>query len=994
MPDAPIENPVINSPFEEPRRHFFSTEKGITSKIIESRRVSSYFVPVPPPRKSKSAVQLSLEMEGAPSRREENKFINDIRLAVAKWRLSRYSGTTRVTQDLLAYWQRPDRERRLFFCQIEALETAIYFAELSAKHAPWIRADLKKANDMANPLLNRVAVKMATGSGKTVVMAMLIVWQTLNKLADPASADFTADFLIVTPGITIRDRLRVLFPNEPDNYYRALDLVPEHQRRELEKARIVITNFHAFKLHERGEASANTKELLGAKKTGAFRETRARMALRVCRGLVKSKGGILVINDEAHHCYRPKPKDETGGLKLSADERREADQSNVRAALWISGIEAVKRKFRLNAVYDLSATPFFLNGSGYKANELFPWVVSDFSLIDAIESGIVKIPRVPVSDNNLIGDQPTYRDLWLRIRDELPRKGRATEKIAEEPKLPVELEGALDSLYSNYKESYEIWQESAANLKGQTPPVFIVVCNNTNVSRMLFNHIAGWEKTLANGEKLPVAGKLALFNNVVDGQWSDRPNTILVDSTELESGEAMSDEFRRAAALEIDEFKSEYRRRYPERDASKITDEDLLREVLNTVGKAGKLGEQIKCVVSVSMLTEGWDANTVTHILGVRAFGTQLLCEQVVGRGLRRRSFALDEQGHFYPEYAEVYGVPFSFIPSAGSTAAPPPQVPLTRVRAVPDRKHAEITFPRLQGYKYDLPHEKWSYRFDDESRMVLSTETVPTETLNAGILGATSEHRIEEIKSTRLQAIDFRLAQHVLETFFRDDEGSTRHWLFPQIFEICRAWRDQCLTCKDDMFPQLLLWSQFRAEAAEKIYRSLHNSTCGEKKIKPILFPYDVEGSTHYVDFDTARPTWPTDERFCHINYVVADTGSWEQKVAQTLESLRACYFKNDLRVGFKIPYTFEGEHGNYVPDFVARLTDVDRGDLHLIVEVTGEKKADKSAKVATARNLWVPAVNNDGRFGRWAFLELRDPWNAKTEISEFLAAENLNVR
>ncbi|HVZ17431.1 MAG TPA: DEAD/DEAH box helicase family protein, partial [Terriglobales bacterium] len=476
MPDVVIENPILNSPFEEPRRHFYFEDSGITDKIVESRRLSAYFVPIPPSKKKSGKAQLVLGTEWTKDRQRENKFINDIRNAVSKWRFGGYDGVTNTTRALLEYWQRPERERRLFFCQIEALETAIYFAELSDKRDSWIRKELKGANDFANPLLNRVAFKMATGSGKTVVMAMVIAWQTLNRFAD--------SFLIVTPGITIRDRLRVLQPHEPGNYYRFLDLVPEEMRGELDRAKIIITNYHAFQLREKGDASSNTKELLNAGKTGAFRETPNEMVRRVCRNFSKSKSKILVINDEAHHCYRPKARDEAAQERLVGEDRREAEESNKRASLWISGLEAVKKKLGVQAVYDLSATPFFLNGSGYNANELFPWVVSDFSLIDAIESGIVKIPRVPVSDNNMIGDQPTYRDLWLRIRDELPKKRRGEGSYGPEPRLPRELEGALHSLYSNYKLYYEKWAASKdAASRGQTPPVFIVVCNNTSVSK-------------------------------------------------------------------------------------------------------------------------------------------------------------------------------------------------------------------------------------------------------------------------------------------------------------------------------------------------------------------------------------------------------------------------------------------------------------------------------------------------------------------------------
>jgi type III restriction enzyme len=307
------------------------------------------------------------------------------------------------------------------------------------------------------------------------------------------------------------------------------------------------------------------------------------------------------LSDEAHHCYRRKPdgEDET----LTGDDRIEAKSREEEARIWISGIEAVKAKIGVKAIYDLSATPFFLRGSGYPEGTLFPWVASDFSLIDAIEAGIVKVPRVPVADDSMTGDQPTYRDLWLRIREDLP------DEVGGEPKLPVELQGALHSLYGNYEKYYRLWEQNTeARARGITPPVFIVVCNNTNVSKLVFDYVAGWEKLI--GEKAVVqSGQLPIFrNDDGNGGWLHRPNTILVDSQQLESGESMSDDFKKIAAREIDDFKAEYRTRFPGRDAEYLTDEDLLREVMNTVGKAGKLGEHVKCVVSDSMLTEGWDA--------------------------------------------------------------------------------------------------------------------------------------------------------------------------------------------------------------------------------------------------------------------------------------------------------------------------------------------------------------------------------------------------
>jgi type III restriction enzyme len=427
-----------------------------------------------------------------------------------------------------------------------------------------------------------MAFKMATGSGKTVVMAMLIAWHTLNKRANPQDARFSDTFLIVTPGITIRDRLRVLLPNAPDNYYRQRDILPTADMGQLGQAKILITNYHAFLPREKVAAGKLTKSILADGQPGLFTETPDQMVRRACRGL-GTKKNIIVLNDEAHHCYRRKP--DAQEEKLKGDDLAEAKQRDKEARVWISGIQAVKNKIGIKSIYDLSATPFFLRGSGYSEGTLFPWVVSDFSLIDAIEAGIVKVPRVPVADNAMTGEQPTYRDLWWRIREHLPPKGRKTDKLGGAPKLPVELQGALHSLYGNYEKSYRRWeQNSEARARGITPPVFIVVCNTPNVSKLVFDFIAGWEKEVG-GRTMVQAGQLTIFRNDDDnGGWLQRPNSILVDSQQLESGEGMSDEFKKIAAREIDEFKAEYRARFPGRDVDSLTDEDLLREVMNTVG--------------------------------------------------------------------------------------------------------------------------------------------------------------------------------------------------------------------------------------------------------------------------------------------------------------------------------------------------------------------------------------------------------------------------
>jgi len=996
MPNQTIDNPIINSPFEEPKRHFAFDDNGITNEIIEGRRVSEYYVPIPKPRNRGVKQQGFFDGEWQEERRKEYETINKIRMQVFKWRKGGYLNITNTTRRLLEYWTREGRERRLFFCQIEAVETAIYITEVAKTYGDsWIEREIINQNELANQSIYRMAFKMATGSGKTLVMAMLIAWQVLNKVANPQDNRFSDAFLVVTPGITIRDRLRVLYPNDPGNYYRLHDLVPPEMFNQLQKVNIIITNFHAFMPKTRINAGKLTKALLKSEdKEGVFIETPEQMVKRVCRQFGKKKN-IVVINDEAHHCYRHKATN--GDEKLKGEDRQEAEKREEQARIWLTGLEAVNAKLGVKVVYDLSATPFFLKGSGYEEGTLFGWVVSDFSLTDAIESGIVKVPRVPVADEVMSGNMPLYRNLWLEIRDFLPKKGRGTEPGRDEPRPPLQLEAALTSLYANYKKVFDEWaKDEEAIAKGSTPPVFIVVCNNTNVSKMVYDHIAGWEKTLPNGEIVPVPGKPELFSNVVDGKWMARPRTILVDSEQLESGEGMSADFKKIARNEIEQFKAEYRVRFPGRNAEDLTDEDLLREVMNTVGKPGKLGEQVRCVVSVSMLTEGWDASTVTHILGVRAFGTQLLCEQVVGRALRRMSHATISRevtaGNnretiecYEPEYAEVYGVPFSFIPTAGSTQMPKSQQQPTRVRALEERAACEITFPRVIAYRYLLPSESVSAEFTEDSKMVLSTEEIPYKTLVASIVNVEEWHTLEDLKARRVQEVDFMVASRLLNKYFTTENEETKPWLFPPLLRITREWREKCLTFKDNTFPQMLLMVVKADEAVEKIYRAVVKADKGKLALRPILAAYDPIGSTRYVNFDTVKAVYKTDPKKCHVSHVVGDTETWEQKTAQSLEGMAevVCYVKNE-GLGFYIPYVKNNEQHDFVPDFIVKIDDGHgKTDLlNLIIEVSGREKKDKKEKCATARDLWVPAINQHGGFGRWEFLETSDPWNVMNEI------------
>ncbi len=694
MPDF-FEAPILNSPYEYPARHWdLGADGQPTNVLLEHRRKSAYYTPVPKPKKKKAKPQqaemLLPDADGISIQGDvydPTPIVNELRQFVDQWRTLPPGqwGVTPETARLLQHWRHhPFHSIRPFFCQIEAVETAIWLAEIAPKQGlrgrkflDWLAA----SNEQANPELFRIALKLATGAGKTTVMAMLIAWQVINAVRYPASKLFTKGFLLVAPGITIKDRLRVLFPNDPDSYYKKNELVPDEYLPALGKAAIVITNYHAFKLRERLSISATGRALLkGRGPDLQTLETDGQMLQRIMPELMGMKK-VMVLNDEAHHCYCERPLGDGAfvddkGEKLVGDAlkdaKAQAKKDNEAARLWISGLETVKRKLGIRTVYDLSATPFFLAGSGYREGSLFPWLMSDFSLMDAVECGIVKLPRVPIADNSIASadEMPKLRNLWEHIGKKMPKKGAGKNAIPPDPlSLPAELQTALEALYGHYKLTFDLWQERGIPV----PPVFIVVCNNTSTSKLVYDFISGFRRS-EDGKPSEVfhAGRLPLFRNYDEnGNGLARPRTLLIDSHQLESGEALDRNFHDIAADEIALFRREVIERSGNPEAAKnLTDQDILREVMNTVGKKGKLGGEVRCVVSVSMLTEGWDANTVTHILGVRAFGTQLLCEQVVGRGLRRQSYELNSENRFDVEYADILGIPFDF--TAKPVVAPP----------------------------------------------------------------------------------------------------------------------------------------------------------------------------------------------------------------------------------------------------------------------------------------------------------------------------------
>ena len=538
MRDRFFEAPILNSPYEYPAQHWeLDDSRQPTNQVVDQRRPAAYITPIPKPRRQRGqAQQRSLILdEGQGLSAEEQEYdptsaINVLRRHVDRWRQLPDPANWRVTPEtvrLLQHWRLHKFSGiRPFFCQVEAAETVIWLTEVAPRLGREERQILERldaTNEQHSPGLARLALKLATGAGKTTVIAMLIAWQTINAVRRPNSRNFTRGFLVVTPGITVRDRLRVLQPNDPDSYYQSRELVPVDMLGDLARAKIVITNYHAFKLRDTLNLSKGGRSLLQGRGPDLQSiETEGQMLQRVMPGLMGMRN-ILAFNDEAHHCYRERPeRDDEGALK--GDDLSEAKKNREAARLWISGLDSVQRNLGLRRVIDLSATPFFLRGSGFAEGTLFPWTMNDFSLMDAIECGIVKLPRVPVADNIPGSDMPAFRDLWEHIGAKMPKKGRDKSGALDPLSIPVELQTALDALYGHYAKTFDLWDGAGIDV----PPCFIIVCNNTSTSKLVYDYISGFHREHDDGSTSLENGRLELFRNFDEygNQYARPPGAI------------------------------------------------------------------------------------------------------------------------------------------------------------------------------------------------------------------------------------------------------------------------------------------------------------------------------------------------------------------------------------------------------------------------------------------------------------------------------------
>lgn len=1027
-------SPILNGPYSEPVQHYATAPDG-SLNYQDPRAGRRIFVPQTPQVPIGTQPQGSLYDLNDFAAEYRTHLVNLLREQVGRWRQANYPDvTSRVTRDLLHYWfsnpERPDW-KRLFFAQQEAVETAIWLNEVAHKSnvGSHVLKELMKANatvEDADSILPRVAFKMATGTGKTVVMACLLLYHYLNRSQyrnDPRYADY---FLLVAPGVTIRDRLSVLRVDtqaskdvDATDYYRERQLVPPAYASLLAglNAKLAITNYHAF---EPRLISGNKRSPMDGKlgPDGLKMEAREDTAQMLKRVLGNFKPGrrLVVINDEAHHCYLPRAKGKDTEEESSATE-------NERAAVWFSGLRAMAKRWQVGAVYDLSATPYYLSGSGWPAYSYFPWLVSDFGLIEAIEAGLVKIPFLPVGDTSQEIDEPKLRNLYEHCRDGLPKKGQRKERqeslleldaetlgkrkrsaggtvvLERPPELPALLKTALLQFYAHYAAYEKGLREQGERSKDllSSPPVFIVVCSNTTVSKEVYKLIAGYETADDAGQPFAVEGVLPLFSNYEPTTRARRtkPPTLLIDSDALENSGQVNEEFKRVFGPEIEAFKRDYRLSNPDKSVDALTDGDLLREVVNTVGRPGKLGEHIRCVVSVGMLTEGWDANTVTHIVGVRAFGSQLLCEQVAGRALRRRQYFLDPKtGKFPPEYAHIIGVPFKLF-KGGETVAPTPQ-DIQHLRALPERAELAIDFPNLVGYKIAHDTGRVNADFATTPAFVVNMNDLPTQTTMRTAFSAQEQELRTNVDALRDQEVVYWVAQQVMSHYYRGDNGLAEIEKFTDVRHIAQQWFDHKIDLVGEVDPRYKRMVRLYdgTAVARAVYHGIEAAALQQhlgsgdaspaERIIPLINHYNPRSSSAYVHAATVKPVYATKKS--HVNFVVADTDSWEQKAAKTFEQIDAVqsYVKNAF-LGFAIPYVDkQGVDRHYQPDFLCRVKTPGGELFNLIVEITGFAK-DKELKRYFTTQRWLPAVNAQrDKFGGlpWHFIEITDIERIKNEL------------
>ena len=949
-PAATIDQLIITSPYNEPIEHWKYDRETRRFTREPGRRPAGYI----------RASDASKSFDD-PGEFVELPLVNKIRPRVDAWRNADYPGASGITRRLLKHWrdtEQRESSRRFFFCQLEAIETLMWLAEAPDSD----RVGMKIPGDGGD--FTRVCSKMATGSGKTILMSMLIAWQVLNKVTYPQDKRFSKNILLIAPGLTVRNRLEVLVPGSPGNYYQEFQIIPpglEDKLRQGQTCRVQVRNWHKLDW----DSDEQISKRRSVDKRGALSDE---AYVREVLGEMHSAENLLVINDEAHHAWRVPPKVKIAGI--SKDELKEATK-------WVGGLDRIHRARRILMCYDLTATPFAPTGRKSGEETLFGWIVSDFGLNDAIESGLVKTPRVVVRDDGELNSK--YKSKFYHIYTDLEVKPDLNRKVEPHTPLPDLVGKGYYFLGKDWLETAKAWKEG--NIK--TPPVMITVANLTHTAARVqyaFEHKRIRIEELCDPEKI-----LHIDSKVLDeAEAQEEPAEILVQATAVDEADEESDE------------NAEENGTGPKKKLTKKDRAELLRKTVDTIGREGQPGEQIQNVISVGMLSEGWDAKTVTHIMGLRAFTSQLLCEQVVGRGLRRTSYDVDEAtGLFRPEYVNIFGVPFTFLPHEGSADAPPPPPATgkTRIEPVAERRaQYEMTWPNVIRIDHEY-RPQLSLDTDKVKRLVLDAYQTPMIAELAPMIDGKpdftklKEIHLEELaRRFRMQRIVFETASEVYDLMAPTWKGS-REYLLAQLVRLVeryidtgRVVVDPPLFNEDDKRRRIVITLNM-TKIVQHIWEAIRFENA--LMLEPV--------------FDTERPIRSTGDmlpwysgkacehtKHSHINMCVYDS-RWEANESLELDrnqNVRA-WVKND-HIGFEITYSFKGIIHKFRPDYLVRLTN----GKTLILEVKGQDDQQNQTKREFLSE-WVRAVNGHGGFGEWTADVSRHP----KDLLEILIRQNSQV-
>jgi type III restriction enzyme len=922
---------IINSPYVEPQQYWEYIRDTREFVLQAGRRPAGYIV----------ASESSKSFDD-PGTFIEIDLVNTIRPRINKWREAGYPGVTGITKRLLQHWQDPEerKDRRFFFCQLEAIETLIWLTE--APEADKIGIEIPSDGGEFSRWCN----KMATGSGKTIVMAQLIAWNVLNKIANGKDPRFSKNVLIVAPGLTVRNRLSVLNPTDAENYYEEFNIVPSGLMDSLRQGKIIIKNWHGLAWQtEEKIAKKKSVDKRGAKSDEAY--------VKEVLGDMANATNIIVINDEAHHAWRVPAESKIKGVK-----KEDIEESTV----WVGGLDRINRARGILRCFDLSATPFAPSGKKASEEALFPWIVSDFGLNDAIEAGLVKTPRVVVRDDGNV-DANLRSRLYHIYMDETV-KDDINQKVDESTPLPDLIKNAYLLLGKDWQATKDDWEKAGYKI----PPVMITVANTTFTSgRIKYS----FDK---DAFLLSVAGL---------GDLCNPEKTLQIDSSILQKAEAESEEVEIAEVeiAEVEETEYDSEDTPKEKKLTKKQQAELLRRTVDTVGKIGEPGEQIQNVISVGMLSEGWDAKTVTHIMGLRAFSSQLLCEQVVGRGLRRTSYDVAEDGLFEAEYVNIFGVPFTFLPHEGgeSGIVPPPPKPKTEIKPVKEKAEHEITFPNIIRIDH-IYKPQLALNIGKVKTLELDPYESITEAELAAIIAgkpnpaALSEIDLKEIgERFRLQSIVFRIASTIYNSEKKPDwKGSKEIFLIQLINIIEKFIHSNKIIIKNPLFNQdearkrILIMLNMN-KVVQHIWNEIR--TVNTAALTPVFDKENpIRSSSNIRTWWTSKPNEAFDKS--HINFVVVDS-KWEYLEAKTINESNVVksFVKND-HLNFVVYYNYQGVVRRFFPDFLIKLT---TGE-NLIVETKGQDNEQNKTKRAYLDE-WCRAINQHGGFGKWSWAVSLDP-------------------